>query len=81
MLQELIDAITDMREEDALKIAQSSLDSGASSLEVLDACRQAMEVIGQRFEVRGMFHSRIDAGRRGAFADIRDCQTSFARGH
>jgi 5-methyltetrahydrofolate--homocysteine methyltransferase len=55
MPKELIDAITDMREEDALKIAQSMLDSGTSPLAVLDACREAMEVIGKRFEAGESF--------------------------
>lgn len=50
MSQELIDAITEMREEDALQITNQMLDSGKSPLEVLEACRQAMEVIGKRFE-------------------------------
>lgn len=50
MSQELIDAITDMREEDALKITNQMLAAGASPLEVLEACRQSMEVIGKRFE-------------------------------
>ena len=44
-----------MREEDALKIAQSMLDAGTSPLAVLDACRDAMEVIGQRFEAGECF--------------------------
>jgi len=50
MSKELIDAITEMRETDAVAIAQKLLDSGTSPLDVLDACRQAMEIIGQRFE-------------------------------
>jgi methanogenic corrinoid protein MtbC1 len=50
MSQELINAITEMREEDALKITQEMLDAGAEPLEVLEACRNAMEVIGKRFE-------------------------------
>jgi methanogenic corrinoid protein MtbC1 len=50
MSQKLIDAITDMREEDALKITDEMLESGADPLDVLEACRQAMEVVGQRFE-------------------------------
>jgi methanogenic corrinoid protein MtbC1 len=50
MSQELINAITEMREEDALKITQEMLDAGADPLEVLEACRNAMEVIGKRFE-------------------------------
>ena len=55
MLQELIDAITDMREEDALKITQSLLDAGTSPMDILDACRQAMEIIGKRFELGECF--------------------------
>ena len=55
MSQELINAITEMREDDALKIANQMLDSGASPLEVLDACRNAMEVIGGRFETGDCF--------------------------
>jgi 5-methyltetrahydrofolate--homocysteine methyltransferase len=50
MSQKLIDAITDMREDDALKITDEMLESGTSPLNVLEACRKAMEVIGQRFE-------------------------------
>jgi len=55
MSQELINAITEMRENDALKIASQMLDSGASPLEVLDACRNAMEIIGKRFETGDCF--------------------------
>ena len=50
MSQKLIDAITDMREDDALKITDEMLKDGTSPLDVLEACRRAMEVIGQRFE-------------------------------
>jgi methanogenic corrinoid protein MtbC1 len=50
MSQELIDACTDMREQDVLKITDQMLDSGTDPLETLEACRKGMEVIGQRFE-------------------------------
>jgi 5-methyltetrahydrofolate--homocysteine methyltransferase len=50
MSQQLIDAIVEMREEDALAVTQQMLDAGTDPLDVLEACRQAMEVIGQRFE-------------------------------
>lgn len=50
MSQELIQAITEMREEDALKITQQMLEAGNDPIIVLDACRHAMEVIGKRFE-------------------------------
>lgn len=50
MSQKLIDAITDMREDDALKISDEMLKGGTDPLDVLEACRKAMEVVGQRFE-------------------------------
>ena len=55
MSQELIDAITDMREEDALKITNELLDSGVSPLDILNACKAAMDVIGKRFETGEAF--------------------------
>lgn len=48
--QQLIDAITDMREDDALQITDDLLKSGTDPFEVLEDCRQAMEIIGKRFE-------------------------------
>ncbi|RCK76939.1 MAG: 5-methyltetrahydrofolate--homocysteine methyltransferase [Anaerolineae bacterium] len=55
MSQELIQAITEMREEDALKLTRQMLDAGKEPLEVLEACRQAMEIIGKRFEAGDCF--------------------------
>ena len=55
MSNELIDAITDMREEDAVRTAKEMLDKGTSPLEVLDNCRAAMTIIGQRFEAGDCF--------------------------
>jgi methanogenic corrinoid protein MtbC1 len=50
MSQELINAIVEMREGDVLELTNQLLDGGTSPMEVLDACRGAMNVIGQRFE-------------------------------
>lgn len=55
MSQELIDAIIDMREEDALKITNELLGEGTSSLAILDACRGAMDVVGAQFEAGESF--------------------------
>ena len=46
----LVEAIVDMREEDAVRTAAEMLDKGADPLQVLDACHEAMAVVGQRFE-------------------------------
>jgi 5-methyltetrahydrofolate--homocysteine methyltransferase len=50
MSQALIDAITDMREEDALELANQLLADGTDPLSILDDCRSAMDVVGKRFE-------------------------------
>jgi methanogenic corrinoid protein MtbC1 len=50
MSQQLIEAITEMREEDALKLTNELLDNGASPADILGACKDAMDVIGKRFE-------------------------------
>ena len=55
MSQELIDAITEMREEDALQIATDLLDAGTPPLDVLDDCKAAMVVVGKRFETGESF--------------------------
>ena len=49
MSKELVDAVTDMREEDAVKIAENLLSSGADPLSLLDDCREALGIIGSRF--------------------------------
>lgn len=55
MSKELIEAITEMREEDAVAITHRLLDSGTSPIVVLDACREAMGIIGMRFETGESF--------------------------
>jgi 5-methyltetrahydrofolate--homocysteine methyltransferase len=49
MSKELIDAVVDMREEDAVKIAENLLNSGADPLSLLDDCREALGIIGGKF--------------------------------
>jgi len=50
MSKALIEAITDMREDDALRMADELLAAGTDPLAVLDACREAMTIVGKRFE-------------------------------
>ena len=51
----LVEAITEMREEDALRTANDMLARGTNPVEVLENCREAMAVIGQRFEAGDYF--------------------------
>jgi methanogenic corrinoid protein MtbC1 len=50
MLQELINAVVEMREGDALRLTGELLDGGTAPMEILDACRGALGVIGEQFE-------------------------------
>lgn len=50
MTQALINAFIDMREEEVLAITNELLEGGTEPLAIVDACKQALEIIGQRFE-------------------------------
>ena len=55
MSKELIEAITEMREGAAVDITNKLLDSGTDPVQILDACREAMGIIGKRFETGESF--------------------------
>ncbi len=50
MSDKLVDAIENMREQEALGLARERLDRGEDPLKLLKLCRQAMETVGKRFE-------------------------------
>ncbi len=50
MPQELVTAFVEMREADVLRLANEMLESGSSPAAILDECKEALEIIGQRFE-------------------------------
>jgi 5-methyltetrahydrofolate--homocysteine methyltransferase len=50
MSQQLVAAIADMREEEALKLVGEMVETGSGPMAILDAARQAMDLVGQRFE-------------------------------
>lgn len=49
MSSELKDAVVELREDDALRITDELLESGADPLTLVTTCKEAMDVIGQRF--------------------------------
>jgi 5-methyltetrahydrofolate--homocysteine methyltransferase len=55
MKEKLVDAIANMREEEALKLAQELLDAGADPQLALDACREAMAIVGDRYDQKEYF--------------------------
>lgn len=50
MSEQLVNAIAGMREDDALMLAEEMVNSGADPMEILGAAREAMDIVGQRFE-------------------------------
>jgi len=50
MNQQLIDLIADMQEEETLALVSSLASQGVDPNEILDDARNAMEIVGQRFE-------------------------------
>jgi 5-methyltetrahydrofolate--homocysteine methyltransferase len=50
MTAELVDAIAEMRDDEAVPLAERLLDTGTPPVDILGACREAMGIVGQRFE-------------------------------
>jgi 5-methyltetrahydrofolate--homocysteine methyltransferase len=53
--KQLLEALSDMREDEALALARSMLDRGEDPVRVLELCREAMDVVGKRFEKQEYF--------------------------
>lgn len=55
MSKELVNAIADMEEEQALSLTKELLANKTDPMVILDDCRAAMEVVGQRYEAGTYF--------------------------
>jgi methanogenic corrinoid protein MtbC1 len=50
MSKELVNAIADMREEEALGLVREMVEDGSDPMAILDSSREAMAIVGQRYE-------------------------------
>jgi 5-methyltetrahydrofolate--homocysteine methyltransferase len=50
MSKGLIEAMVEMKEQEALSIAKELIDKGEDAMNILDSCSAAMETVGKRFE-------------------------------
>ena len=50
MSKKLVNAIADMKEEEALKLVREMVEGGSEPMAILDAARKAVDIIGQRYE-------------------------------
>jgi len=55
MSKELVNAIADMREQEALELVKEMVEGGSDPMAILDSAREAMDIIGQRFEEETYF--------------------------
>ena len=55
MSEKLIEAMAEMKEQEALEIARDLISRGEDPLKILNACSEAMETVGQRFETGEYF--------------------------
>jgi methanogenic corrinoid protein MtbC1 len=55
MPSKLVEAIADMREKEALALTTEMLDTGTDPMSILSDCREAMEIVGHRFETGQSF--------------------------
>jgi len=53
--KQLVEAISEMREEEAFALAKAMLDRGEDPIRVLELCREAMDIVGRRFEKQEYF--------------------------
>jgi len=49
MAKDLVSALADLKEKEALKIAEDRLKAGEEPVKILDDARKAMEIVGKRF--------------------------------
>ena len=50
MSEQLVNAIADMREEEALKLVKEMVEGDSDPMAILDDAREAMDVVGKRYE-------------------------------
>ncbi|MBN1698151.1 MAG: cobalamin-dependent protein [Spirochaetales bacterium] len=50
MSKKLINAIADMKEKEAVSIVEEMVKNGSSPMAILDAVREAMDIVGRRYE-------------------------------
>lgn len=78
--KELVNAVADMKEPEALQLAKEMLEDGSDPMAILDAAREAMDIVGQRYEEGTYFPARTDAGWGDAEPDRGHGQASVGQG-
>lgn len=59
MAEDLVEAMINMKEEEALKITRGMLESNEDPLKILELCRDAMTIVGERFEKKEYYLTEL----------------------
>jgi len=59
MNDELFDAVVELNEKDALRIVREKVESGENPLAIIELCRKALTVVGDRYAKREYFLSEL----------------------
>ena len=62
MSDDLVEAIANMKEEEALNLANKMYQEGEDPSKILESCREAMEIVGKRFEKKEYFLPELVLG-------------------
>ena len=57
--KELVDALVDLKSDEVLRIVKESLDSGVDPTVLLEECREAMVLVGERYQKGEYFLSEL----------------------
>jgi 5-methyltetrahydrofolate--homocysteine methyltransferase len=57
--EKLVQLLADMEEEEALALARQMLEDGFNPIRVLGLCREAMDIVGQRYEAQEYFLTEL----------------------
>jgi len=58
-MKELADLLADLKEDEVLRVVKERVEAGDDPLEVLEACRKGMSIVGERFEKGEYFLSEM----------------------
>ena len=62
MSEQLIQAISEMKEDDAFKLVDALMEKGEAPMSILDDCTAAMEIVGKKFETGEYFLPHLIMG-------------------
>jgi len=58
-MPQLAEALVDLREEDVARLVQQALDDGTDAMEILNQCREGMDMVGDRYRAGDYFLSEL----------------------